>query len=204
MRLLGLGLAFAAALWAGTMGANADPWKTARSGDATVHQVAYTESLGRSLSMSPRTALPMIRYDLDWLNAQAPDVALDADWECLTEALYFEARGEPLKGQFAVAEVILNRVDARGYPSSVCDVVRQGEKNGKACQFSFICDGLPETVTEQAAYDQAGKIAAVMLAGAPRALTRGATHFHTSAVRPSWAAHLPKTVQIGDHLFYRE
>ncbi|WP_435170430.1 cell wall hydrolase [Falsirhodobacter sp. 1013] len=203
MRLLGLGLAFAAALWAGTMGANADPWKTARAGEATVQRAAYTESLGRSLSMSPRTALPMIRYDAEWLDAQDPQVALDDNWKCLAEALYFEARGEPLKGQFAVAEVILNRVDTAGYPSSVCDVVKQGA-DGKACQFSFICDGLPETVTEQAAFEQAGKIAAVMLAGAPRALTRGATHFHTSAVRPSWAAHLPKTVQIGDHLFYRE
>lgn len=203
MRLWKLGIAMTVALWAGTMGAKADPWDSVREARAQAQPVAFTSDLGRSLSMSPARALPIIRYDTEWLNAQSPDVALDADWECLAEAVYFEARGEPLKGQFAVAEVVLNRVDARGYPSDVCDVVRQGADT-RVCQFSFTCDGLPETVTEPAAYDKAGKIAAVMLAGAPRALTKGATHFHTTTVSPGWSKHLPRTVQIGAHLFYRE
>lgn len=201
MRLFWLGLALVAALGAGTVGAYANPWAPAQ--EAQVRLAAYTPGAGSSLRPPMRKSLPFIRYDRAWLDAQHPEIAQSADWTCLSDAIYFEARGEPLKGQFAVAEVILNRVDAKGYPSDVCDVVTQGE-SGPVCQFSYLCDGKPEIVTEQAAYERAEKIAAVMLAGAPRMLTKGATHFHTSAVRPYWASHLPKTVQIGDHLFYRE
>lgn len=203
MRLFGLGVAVMAALWAGTMQAKADPWSAPRDGGARIERAAFTADPQRSLAAPTPKSLPIIRYDVTWLDAQAPEVAHGEDWECLAEAVYFEARGEPLKGQFAVAEVILNRVDAKGYPSSVCDVVTQGE-SGPGCQFSFICDGKPEVVTERPAFEKAGKIASVMLAGAPRMLTKGATHFHTSAVRPSWATRLPRTVTIGDHLFYRE
>ncbi|WP_421780800.1 cell wall hydrolase [Falsirhodobacter deserti] len=187
------------------MGAKADPgFHMPRLGpNAEVERVAYVPDAGRSLSDPVPKALPMIRYDTQWLRAQSPEVAHDADWKCLAEAVYFEARGEPLQGQFAVAEVILNRVDASSYPSDVCAVVTQGEK-GSVCQFSFICDGKPEVVTEKRAFERAGKIAAVMLDGAPRMLTKGATHFHTRAVNPSWASRLPRTAAIGGHLFYRE
>jgi len=203
MRMFGLGVAVLAALWAGTMKAEADPWSTTGEGGARIERAAYTPDLRSSLVAPARKPLPIIRYDTAWLDAQDPQVVQDANWECLAEAVYFEARGEPLKGQFAVAEVILNRVDGKSYPSSVCDVVTQGE-SGPGCQFSFICDGKPEVVTERPAFEQAGKIASIMLAGAPRMLTKGATHFHTAAVRPDWATRLPRTVTIGDHLFYRE
>ena len=73
-----------------------------------------------------------------WLMAQ-PVPEGDADWQCLTEALYFEARGESLEGQIAVAEVILNRVDSPLYPRSVCGVVKQ--RGGGGCQFSYVCNG---------------------------------------------------------------
>ena len=69
-----------------------------------------------------------------------------AEWACLTEALYFEARGETLKGQLAVAEVILNRVDNRKYPDSICGVITQGASKRHKCQFSFKCDGRPEKI----------------------------------------------------------
>ncbi len=125
-------------------------------------------------------------------------------WQCLAEALYFEARGESLVGQVAVAEVILNRVDDSAYPDSVCDVVRQGEeRNDRACQFSFYCDGKPEQVNNQEAFERSGKIAWVMLDGKPRILTGKATHFHAAWVQPSWAGHLVRTAQIGEHIFYR-
>ena len=84
-------------------------------------------------------------------------------WACLTEALYFEARGESLVGQVAVAEVILNRVDSRRYPNTVCSVVRQGEGNGRGCQFSYRCDGLSDAMHERKAREQVGKVAWVML-----------------------------------------
>lgn len=139
----------------------------------------------------------VLEYSDVWL-AALPAPAVDAQWECLKTALYFESRGESLKGQFAVAEVILNRVDNPVYPKSVCAVVKQG------CQFSFTCDGLSDVMRDGMSADRAGRIARVMLDGAPRALTQGATHFHTVNVNPSWAKRFPRTASIGAHLFYRQ
>lgn len=139
----------------------------------------------------------VVQYSDAWLAAQ-PAPSGDDQWQCLKTALYFEARGESLKGQFAVAEVILNRVDNPTYPSTVCGVVEQG------CQFSFTCDGHSDAMTDLASADRAGRIARVMLDGAPRALTQGATHFHTANVNPNWARRFPRTASIGAHMFYRQ
>lgn len=143
----------------------------------------------------------LIRYEDSFLAAQ-PAPKGDAQWQCLQQALYFESRGESLRGQFAVAEVILNRVDSREYPNSVCGVVKQGGRNG--CQFSYVCDGYSDVMRDRQAADKAGRIAAIMMNGAPRGLTAGATHFHTRAVNPNWARQFPRTAAIGAHLFYRQ
>lgn len=145
--------------------------------------------------------LSVLRYDAAWLASQ-PSPTGDAEWQCLTKALYFEARGESLKGQFAVAEVILNRKDSSRFPRTVCGVVNQG--GGGGCQFSFICDGRKDVMRELGAIDRAERIARVMLDGAPRALTEGATYFHSKGVRPGWAHRFPRTAAIGAHLFYRQ
>lgn len=136
----------------------------------------------------------------DWLTAQ-PAPEGDAEWQCLTEALYFEARGESLDGQIAVAEVILNRKDSGLYPGTVCGVVKQ--RGGGGCQFSYVCDGRKK-MRERDAADLAGRIARAMLDGAPRLLTDGATHFHTRHVRPGWSKRFAHTTSIGAHLFYRQ
>lgn len=128
----------------------------------------------------------------------------DAQWHCLAEAIYFEARGEPLNGQMAVAEVILNRVDARNYPDTICEVVNQGTGDLHACQFSYTCDGLPEHMSDDDAWRMAGKIARHLLDGAPRTLTRDATHYHADYVDPYWAKVYPRTTQVGRHIFYRQ
>lgn len=133
--------------------------------------------------------------------ASLPAPSGDADWQCLTKALYFESRGESLKGQFAVAEVILNRVDSARYPNSVCAVVEQGGRGG--CQFSYHCDGARDVMRDRTAVDTAGRIARLMLDGAPRQLTYGATHFHTRAVKPKWSRVYERTAAIGAHLFYK-
>jgi spore germination cell wall hydrolase CwlJ-like protein len=128
----------------------------------------------------------------------------DGEWECLTEALYHEARGEPLEGQIAVAEVILNRRDSGAYPNTVCGVVRQGTGEKWMCQFSYYCDGLSDEPKDQRAWDHLGRVARVMLDGAPRHLTEGAQFYHTKAVDPYWADEFYQTAEIGAHLFYRE
>lgn len=144
--------------------------------------------------------LSAITYSTSWL-ASLPEPQGGAQFQCLAEALYFEARGESTKGQFAVAEVILNRVDMPDYPDNVCAVVGQGSTRG--CQFSYNCDGKPERILNRAAFDRVARVARVMLDGAPRDLTGGATHFHTTAVKPRWARVFEKTATIGAHVFYR-
>ena len=140
-------------------------------------------------------------YTTDYLDSQRT-ASGNSEWRCLTEALYFEARGESVKGQFAVAEVILNRADSSRFPSSICKVVNQGTGRKHACQFSYTCDGRPENVSDKKSWNRVGKVARLMMDGAPRSLTSGATFYHTTAVRPSWARKFRKTAQIGVHLFY--
>lgn len=150
-----------------------------------------------SMSSTPK----LIRYDSAFLDAQ-PQAKGDESWQCLASAIYHEARGEDIRGQFAVAEVVLNRRDSAGFPQTVCGVVNQ--KGGGSCQFSFTCDGKSDAASEKAAWVDAGKIARLMLDGAPRGLTLGATYFHTVGVKPSWSRRFDRTAAIGAHLFYRQ
>ena len=143
-----------------------------------------------------------VEYSRDWLASQTVKPGGD-EWRCLAEALYFEARGESVKGQFAVAEVILNRVDSAEFPDSVCGVVHQGTGRKYQCQFTYTCDGYKEVIGEPRAFTRMGKIAALMMSSAPRDLTAGATHYHTKAVNPRWARVFPRTTTIGVHHFYR-
>ncbi len=149
-----------------------------------------------------RTAGQGFSYSRAYL-ASLPVAKGDAQWQCLSEALYFEARGESVKGQFAVAEVILNRVDSGSYPSTLCRVINQGTGKKHHCQFSYTCDGFSEKISEQSAWNRVAKIARVMLDGKTRELTGGATHYHTKAVNPRWARVFPRTTTIGAHHFYR-
>ncbi len=123
--------------------------------------------------------------------------------QCLAEALYFEARGEEIEGQIAVAEVVLTRVDSAHWPDTVCGVVRQGQDRLHACQFSYNCDGQPERIENQRAYTQSERVARLMLQGAPRRLTGRATHYHADYVSPGWARTMEQTTKVGVHLFYR-
>jgi spore germination cell wall hydrolase CwlJ-like protein len=128
----------------------------------------------------------------------------DANWQCLAEAIYYESRGEPLEGQIAVAEVVLNRVDDRRFPNSICGVTRQGVGDGRGCQFSYACDGRPERMASDGPRERAEKLAAIMIAGRERSVTDGATYFHATYVRPSWSRTFTQTAAIGAHIFYRE
>ena len=131
-------------------------------------------------------------YDRRWLASQ-PKARGGAEWRCLAEALYFEARGETIKGQFAVAEVILNRVESGRFPDNVCGVINQGTGRKYACQFTYTCDGLPEAIHESGAWNRVGKVARAILTGGAPGPDRGATHYHTTAVRPDWARVYKKT-----------
>jgi hypothetical protein len=146
--------------------------------------------------------LPKVRYSREFLRG-LPKASGGAEWACLAEALYFEARGEAVEGIFAVAEVILNRVDSHRYPDTICGVVHQGTGKRYQCQFTYTCDGRKEVITEPAAFEMVGKVARLMLDGKPRTLTGGATHYHTKSVAPRWSRAFPRTTTIGYHHFYR-
>lgn len=154
-----------------------------------------------SLLTAPENAAE-VSFSRTWL-ANQPEPTGNANWQCLTEALYFEARGETLKGQFAVAEVIVNRVKSSRFPDNICAVINQGTGRKYQCQFTFTCDGNPETINERGAYEMVGKVARAVMDGRAPALTGGATHYHTTAVRPKWSSVYTKTAAIGVHVFYR-
>lgn len=155
------------------------------------------------LQRDPARVRRAVRYDRAWMDS-LPKAKGDANWRCLAEALYFEARGETIKGQFAVAEVILNRVDSAAYPDTLCRVINQGTGRKFACQFTYTCDGMKEVIAEPRAWERVGKVARLMIDGAARDLTKGATHYHTKSVRPRWSRTFPRTATIGFHHFYRQ
>jgi spore germination cell wall hydrolase CwlJ-like protein len=124
--------------------------------------------------------------------------------KCLTQAIYFEARGEPVRGQIAVAQVVMNRVFSGYYPGTVCGVVYQNANRHLACQFTFACDGLPEVVREPDAWERAKKIAAETLDGELWLPEVGkATHYHAYWVHPSWVHEMTRMYKLGVHTFYR-
>lgn len=137
-----------------------------------------------------------------WL-AKQPKAKGSGEFTCLAEALYFEARGETVKGQFAVAEVIRNRVKSDRFPGSYCGVINQGTGKKYQCQFTYTCDGRPEVVSEPTAYARVAKVARATIDGKSPDVTHGATFYHTTAVRPSWARKFTNTARFGVHLFYR-
>lgn len=124
--------------------------------------------------------------------------------KCLANAIYFEARGEPVRGQMAVAQVVMNRVFSGFYPNNVCGVVYQNAHRHLACQFTFACDGLSKVVTEPQAWVRAVRIAQDTLDGKywlPE--VNRATHYHAYWVHPSWVREMKKLYKFGVHTFYR-
>ncbi|WP_119419569.1 cell wall hydrolase [Desertibaculum subflavum] len=132
-----------------------------------------------------------------------PAPAAPSERDCLAEAIYFEGRGEPREGQIAIAHVVMNRAAAKGFPGQVCDVIREGESNGTGkCQFSWRCDGKPDTPTDAAAWSTAQKVADSVMQGDATDPTHGALYFHNAKVQPDWSAKFRRTAEIGAHIYY--
>jgi hypothetical protein len=122
---------------------------------------------------------------------------------CLTEAVYYEAASEPLAGQQAVAQVVLNRVRRVGFPKSVCGVVYEGAWRATGCQFTFTCDGSLSRRPAAAKWATAQSVAADALAGRASDAVGDSTHYHASWMVPYWSASMVETARIGGHIFYR-
>jgi cell wall hydrolase len=126
--------------------------------------------------------------------------------KCLADAVYFEARGEPVRGQMAVAQVVINRVFSGYYPNNVCGVVYQNTHRHRRlrCQFTFACDGIPERINEPQAWERAKRIARDALDGNFWLNDVGkATHYHARWVHPWWVREMRRLDRIGVHTFYR-
>jgi spore germination cell wall hydrolase CwlJ-like protein len=127
-----------------------------------------------------------------------PDVPLADDMRCLAEAVYFEARGEPLNGQLAVAEVVINRSQSGLYPADYCSVVTQ------PAQFSFVRHGaIPQPNTASPAWERAKAIAQIAHQDLWDTDAKDALFFHAAYVKPKWAARKTALARIDTHVFYR-
>ena len=176
-----------------------------------------SDALRAIAGLAPAQSVPMpamASQQLAYARATAPVTApqssglavaaSDKELWCLATAVYFEARGEAYRGQVAVAQVVLNRVKDRRYPDTICGVVFQNQSRRNSCQFSFACDGHPETINDQKSWAQAQEIATKVTSG-ELYLTEvaDATHYHADYVRPAWAPRMTKVTTIGLHIFYK-
>ena len=157
------------------------------------HAMAW---LGGDSEDAPVQAAPRSLGEL--VQAYASEKAANLEQDCLANAVYFEARGEPIEGQLAVAEVVLNRASSGRYPASLCAVVTQ------KAQFSFIRRGgrFPKADRSSEAWRKAVAIAHIAEARLSRELAPDVLWYHASHVAPSWGKRLTRQAQIGLHIFY--
>ena len=147
---------------------------------------------------------------------QIADIVHDEQAHCLALNIYHESRSDNLAGQFAVADVVFNRVESDRYPDSICEVVYQSKmkpswKNPKIlvpvknkCQFSWYCDGKDDFPHESESWIKAQYVAhSIIVNGNFRGLTEGATHYRTTYVQPYWNKHFHAIGRIGSHVFFR-
>lgn len=157
-----------------------------------------------SATQVSQNAVSADRDLIDFDFARLDTVKVDAaEWKCLAQAIYYEARNEPRVGQVGVADVVLNRVKSKVYPNTICGVVFQGSERKTGCQFSFTCDGSMKARLNANAWTRSETLAGAVLAGMRLPVSGEATHYHADYVSPSWAARLTPTAEIGRHRFYR-
>ncbi|HEY8572177.1 cell wall hydrolase [Phenylobacterium sp.] len=202
----GVGLGLGAAYMAGGLGEAAVEYNRAtRLAEA---QSSYSDMLQRDagqpgvLRLASATGVAAGEPVRDRLAGKRRG-GYSSELDCLTTAVYYEARGETVQGQAAVAQVVMNRVKHPAFPKSVCAVVFQGSQRRTGCQFSFACDGSMRARREAKAWARARKIASRTLAGVALADVGSATHFHTTAVAPAWGPQMRRVAQVGLHVFYR-
>tara|TARA_B100001093_G_C26771129_1_gene990247 strand:- start:653 stop:1198 length:546 start_codon:yes stop_codon:yes gene_type:complete len=149
--------------------------------------------------------------------ATGPDHTYQSEYDCMVEAIYYEAGNQPYIGKIAVGQVILNRVNSRHYPNTVCEVVHEGpvsewwlENHNRLvpikhkCQFSYYCDGKEEKSYEGKNWTDSEFASTMVLSNIfLKDLTGGATHYHADYVSPWWAKKLTRTVTIENHLFFK-
>ena len=123
---------------------------------------------------------------------------------CIAVAIYFEARGEPLAGRFAVAEVVINRMRDPRYPSDACSVVYDGGEALHECAFSFYCDGKSDQPDLNSVdWDSAQRVAQAVYEGRSAPVVGEATHYHALWVHPDWVLGSHVVATVANHIFYK-
>ena len=172
----------------------------AESDPTALAQISPTDALFRNAALpiddGPNPAAAAFRLAED-------QVARMRSIDCLTAAIYYEAGLEPIDGQRAVAQVVLNRVRHPAYPNTVCGVVFQGHQRTTGCQFTFTCDGALRRTPAAHLWERSRRVAEEALAGYVHRPVGWATHYHANYVFPYWAPTLTKVATVGAHIFYR-
>jgi hypothetical protein len=189
-----------------------EPFKLASvdSGSLPTQEAPTPMSLPMSTAMIPLDMIPMPR-PAPGVPPPSPAERLHLEGKeraraerCLANAIYFESRSEPVRGQMAVAQVVLNRAFSGFYPNDICGVVYQNAGRHLACQFTFACDGKSKAINERGAWARANRIAKQTLDGqiyVPEVAK--STHYHAIYVHPNWVGEMKKMVRYGIHNFYR-
>lgn len=167
----------------------------------TQAEMLRNEAANKALPASPMLAIPASPFSLMSLGADA--LAAASALDCMTAAIYYEAANEPISGQRAVAQVIINRVRHPAFPNSVCGVVFEGSSRATGCQFTFTCDGSLARTPSPALWLRARAVASAALGGFVETSVGHATHYHAVYVMPYWAPSLTKLTTIGSHIFYQ-
>ena len=155
-----------------------------------------TQAASQVIAFAEKTA-PRPRSLTEMVEQLASAEVPDEEQHCLAGAIYFEARGEPIEGQLAVAEVVLNRQRSDKYPDTICAVVKQ------PWQFSFVKDGkFPEIDKDSKAWRKAVAVARIAREHLDQRLPKDVLWYHADYVAPVWRKALDKEDKIGLHIFY--
>ncbi|MDQ1335757.1 MAG: hypothetical protein QG552_2707 [Thermodesulfobacteriota bacterium] len=164
------------------------------------------EVLEEKTSAEGSKAQPTQAEIINKSEAQAVDPTgkeiLDDAITCLARTIYWEAKGEDDAEREAIANVVMNRNGHKGFPNTICEVVKQGHEQG-ACQFSWWCDGRSDDAEEEENYSRSKEIARKALNRQLKDRTGGALYFHHRKVTPNWSKEYIKTVEVGEHIFYK-
>ena len=174
--------------------------------NANGSKINFTRAAGVEAALPKNVAQPRAAMDVSsaqpFLAKAGDSVSLGRALHCMTQAIYYEAGMEPLDGQRAVAQVVLNRVQHPAFPTSICGVIYQGANRTTGCQFTFTCDGSLKREPSRSSWATARRIAEEALAGRVFNEVGLATHYHASYVAPYWRSSLREIGRIGMHIFY--
>jgi spore germination cell wall hydrolase CwlJ-like protein len=168
--------------------------------DATIGEAHDVAQITKAAMQVAEAAVPRPRALPELVRAYEGAEIEDEEQDCLASAVYFEARGESIDGQLAVADVVLNRVASERYPDTICDVVEQ------PWQFSFVnaTGSIPEADRTSEAWRKAVAISEIALNNAARKVSEDVLWYHADYVAPSWGKRLDREKKVGLHIFYKQ